>query len=255
MRFEVLILGCGSALPTLERNPGGQVVNLHEQLYLLDCGEGTQHELRKHKIKIQRIDHIFISHLHGDHFFGLIGLVSTLNLLGRQKELTIYAPSGLKQILSVQLEASDSYLRFPLHFVETSPKKGKTLLFENKTTEIYSIPLKHRIDCTGFLVSEKPAERKINPEAIKLYNIPRYMLAKIKAGENFTAESGEVITNEKLTYPADSPRSYAYCSDTAYYPELTSHIKQVDVLYHEATFLETLKDRAKQTFQDRKSVV
>ncbi|MFN3917837.1 MAG: ribonuclease Z [Flavobacteriales bacterium] len=247
MRFEIQILGCGSALPTLGRNSGGQVINLHEQFYLFDCGEGTQNEMRKHKVKFQRLNHIFISHLHGDHFFGLIGLISTLNLLGRQGELTIYGPADLKEILEIQMQASDTYLRFKLNFVATQAKEKK-LLFENKTTEVYSFPLKHRIACTGFLIKEKLREKKIKPESIKAYQIPRYYLNKIKKGEHFTTKDGKVIPNNELTIEDKPPRSYAYCSDTIYFEDIAKYIQGVDLLYHESTFLESLKTRAKQTF-------
>jgi ribonuclease Z len=247
MRFEIQILGCGSALPTIGRNPGGQVINLHEQFYLFDCGEGTQNEMRRHKVKFQRLNHIFISHLHGDHFFGLIGLISTLNLLGRQNELTVYGPAALKEVLDIQMRASDTYLRFKLNFVATQTSK-KTLLFENKTTEVYSFPLKHRIACTGFLIKEKPRGRNIKPESIKAYQVPRYFLNKIKDGEDFTTEDGTIIPNQELTLAYKPSRSYAYCSDTIYYEEIAKYIEDVDVLYHESTFLENLKERAKQTF-------
>jgi ribonuclease Z len=247
MRFEIQILGCGSALPTLGRNPGGPVINLHEQFYLFDCGEGTQNEMRRHKVKFQRLNHIFISHLHGDHFFGLIGLISTLNLLGRQSELTIYGPAALKEVLDIQMKASETYLRFKLNFVATQNHK-KELLFENKTTEVYSFPLKHRIACTGFLIKEKPRERKIKPDSIKAYQIPRYYINKIKQGEHFVTEDGKVIPNDELTIEDAPSRSYAYCSDTIYSEGLAKYIEGVDVLYHESTFLENLKKRAKQTF-------
>ena len=245
-KFTVLILGCASASPTLIRNPTSQLINLDEQYFLIDCGEGTQLRLRENKIKFQRIHHIFISHLHGDHYFGLMGLLQSMQLLGRTSELNIYGPSELNNIINIHLKAGRSTLGYPLLFHEINNDKSVTI-FENEKVEVSTIILKHRISCTGFLFNEKPKPRKINPQAIKEYNIPKFALRNIKKGEDYRFEEGEIINNNALTFDPLPSFSYAFCSDTSYFEEIIDTIKDVNLLYHEATFTEEHKSRAKKT--------
>ncbi|MDB4533343.1 ribonuclease Z [Vicingaceae bacterium] len=245
--FNVLILGSASAAPTLSRNQTSQLINIDEQYYLMDCGEGTQIRLREHKIKIQRINHIFISHLHGDHYLGLIGLIQTMHLLGRTSELTIYCPSDIKSIVDINLKVSESHLKYPIIYKNVNPDKSE-LVYENEKIEVISIPLKHRISCSGYLFKEKPKPRRINPKAIKAYDIPKYQINKIKLGEDYASENGDVIKNMRLTLDSLPSFSYAFCSDTKYYEPIIPIIKGVDLLYHEATFTEEHADRASKTF-------
>lgn len=247
MPFRVTILGSNSAIPTTKRKPTAQLLNVAERFLLIDCGEGTQMQLRQYKLKMQRISHVFISHLHGDHYFGLIGLISTMHLLGRQKELHIYAAHELKEIIQVQLDASKTELCYPLFFHPLDYKKTK-LLFEDNRLEVYSFPLKHSIDCCGFLVQEKQLPRRMIREEIVKHSIPVEAIPKIKEGGDYTKVDGEVVSNWELTKSAHKPRSYAFCSDTAYHEKIVSTIEGVDLLYHEATFKNDLKERAALTF-------
>ncbi len=196
--FNVLILGSASAAPTLSRNQTSQLINISEQFYLMDCGEGTQLRLREHKIKIQRINHIFLSHLHGDHYLGLIGLIQTMHLLGRTSKLTIYCPSNIKAIIDVHLKISESHLKYPIVYKSVNADKSE-IVYENDKIEVVSIPLSHRIACSGYLFREKPKPRRINPKAIKAHNIPKYQINKIKLGEDYVSEGGEIINNMRLT--------------------------------------------------------
>jgi len=246
MSLAVLILGSGSALPTISSNQSAQVVELENQLFLVDCGEGTQIELRRNKVKVQKVDHIFISHLHGDHFFGLVGLLSTMHLLGRKKTLNIHGPKGLEEIVQIQFRNAGSHLSFEMRFNEI--KEAGQLLLENKKLRISALPLKHRIPCFGFLFQEKPGLRKLKVEALATYKIPVHARKGLTEGEDFITEQGELIPNDKITLDPDIPSSYAYCSDTAFYEKLISYIEGVDLLYHEATFLERERDRAKKTY-------
>jgi ribonuclease Z len=247
MVFQVHILGSGSAMPALHRNPSAQYVNILERHILIDCGEGTQLQFQKFKIKPAKIDHILISHLHGDHYLGLVGFLSSLHLMGRTKPINIYAPTDLKDIIFSQIKASKTYLNFDIHFSALQAKVS-TCIFEDNLIEIFTIPLKHRVYCNGFLIKEKPKPRKINKEIVGKLNVPVAMMHRLIKGEDWIREDGQVIHNKELTFDPPQPRSYAYCSDTAYNSEMVSIIKEVDLLYHEATFLENLKDRAKQTF-------
>jgi ribonuclease Z len=246
-KFSVLILGSASAAPTLTRNQTAQLINIDEQYYLMDCGEGTQLRLREHKIKIQRINHIFISHLHGDHYLGLIGLIQTMHLLGRTSELTIYCPSNIQEIVEVNLRISESHLKYPIVYKSVNPKKSE-LVYENDKLEVISIPLKHRIACSGYLFKEKPKPRRINPKAINAHDIPKYQINKIKLGEDYTSKNGELINNMRLTLDGLPSFSYAFCSDTKYFESIIPIIKGVDLLYHEATFTEEHADRASKTY-------
>jgi len=245
-KFSVLILGNASAAPTLKRNHTSQLININEQYYLMDCGEGTQMKLREHKIKLQRINHIFISHLHGDHYLGLIGLVQTMHLLGRVTALTIYCPSNIQEIIDVHLKASDSQLKYSIIYKVVDHKRSE-VVYENDKIEVLSIPLKHKVPCTGFLFKEKIKPLRINPKAIKAYNIPKYIINKIKLGEDYNGPDGEMIKNSKLTMGYLPSFSYAFCSDTKYFEEIIPIIKGVDLLYHEATFADEHAERANKT--------
>jgi ribonuclease Z len=245
--FSVTILGSGAALPTGKRSPTSQYIFCNNRHILIDCGEGTQMQLRKFGIPFQRITHIFISHLHGDHFFGLPGLLSTMNLLGRNRGITLYGPPQLKTILTQLFECGGQKLMFKLNFVPTSID-GEKLLFEDKLIEIKSFPLKHRIPTTGFRIQEKQKEFRLNPDAIEQDKIPIEFYHRIKKGESPINENGKTIDFKKYTFPPNPSFSYAYCSDTSYNEELIPFIKDATLLYHEATFTEKDKDRARLTF-------
>lgn len=232
------ILGCYAATPRTLTNPTSQILEVKNHLFLIDCGEGTQVQLRKNKIKFSRINHIFISHLHGDHFFGLPGLISTFRLLGREKAMHIYGPKGTKEAITLLLKLGDSWTNYPLIFHELNSKEPQ-LIFEDEKVTVETIPLNHRIYTNGFLFKEKPAERKLNIEAVAKYKIDKCYFQNIKNGKDFTFDDGTIISNKKLTFDPPKPKSYAYCSDTGYYPEIIEQIKNTDVLYHESTFLES----------------
>jgi len=246
MSFEVNILGCGSALLTSLRNQSAQVVQVQNRHFLIDCGEGTQVQLRNHKIRMQNINHIFISHLHGDHYFGLPGLLSTFHLLGREKEIHLYGPAELKNLIYSLLKASNTYLKYDLHFHALNFKSPE-LLFEDKRVEVHSFPMRHSVDTCGFVIKEKVKPRKINRKATDAYEVPVYELNKIKDGADYVREDGSVVENSRLTFDPDAPVAYAYCSDTSYYPQICESIQGVDLLYHEATFGKDMEKLAKQT--------
>jgi ribonuclease Z len=246
MPLSVLILGSGSALPTISSNQSAQVVETGNQLFLVDCGEGTQIALRRNKVKIQKIHHVFISHLHGDHFFGLVGLLSTMHLLGRKKELHIHGPLGLEEIVQIQFRNAGSHLSFEMIF--HSMEKGGELLYEDSKVSIHSLPLKHRIPCYGFYFQEKPGPRKLKVAALKKYRVPTYARKGLTEGADFQLEDGTVIPNKEMTEDPPAPRSYAYCSDTAFYEKLIPLLEGVDLLYHESTFLKADAQRAKKTY-------
>ena len=244
--FKIQILGCGSALPTTMHNPSSQLVDVNGKLFMIDCGEGTQLQMRKMGVRIGKLHSIFISHMHGDHVFGLPGLISTLGLLGRTAELTIYAHQEMEQFLNSILNLFNKNLSYKIR-LEILQKEGRNLIFENKSITISSFPLKHRIATSGFLFKEKEKLRHIKREMIDFYNIPIREINNIKSGADFTTSQGEVIANKCLTTPPNPQRSYAYCSDTAYDESIVPHIKGVDLLYHEATFAESEIERAKKT--------
>ncbi len=247
MAFELTILGSSSATPTSERYPTAQVLNASGRFFLIDCGEGTQIQIRRQKIGFGKIKHIFISHLHGDHYYGLIGLISTFNLLGLKNDLHIYSPSQLKDIIQPQLDFLKGDLQFNVIFHPLNFKKPQ-LIFEDKKVEVVSFPLKHSINCCGFLFREKEKEANIKKECIQQYNIPIAQIVKIKQGAGFITEDGETIPHEVLTTPPSPPLSYAFCSDTAFHPPIVDVIKGVNLLYHEATFTEELRDWADKTY-------
>ncbi|MCB0396492.1 MAG: ribonuclease Z [Flavobacteriales bacterium] len=244
--FGLTVLGSSSALPTSSRNPSAHVLTLHDRLFLIDCGEGTQIQLRRYRIRMQKIQHIFISHLHGDHFLGLPGLISTMGLLGRTNPLTIFGPESLKEILDVQIKHLDAHLGFELHYHAVAPQTG-IVLIDDDTVNVTTIALNHRIPCTGFLFKEKPARPNIRKEAIRKYDIPVDAIGSIKDGAPYTTSEGKIIPNSELVIPPPLPRSFAYCSDTAYSESIIDVIHGVDLLYHEATFTSDLEDRARET--------
>lgn len=235
--MTLTILGCYSATPKTFNNPTAQLLEVRGHLFLIDCGEGTQVALRKSKVKFARVKHIFISHLHGDHFYGLIGLISTFTLLGREADLHIYGPKGIKEIITLQLKLGKAWTNYKLIFHELSAKTPQ-LLFEDDIVEVQSIPLDHRVYTNGFLFKEKPGERKLNLEAAVAAKIDNSYFRKLKSGADVTNRDGKLIPNESVTFPPDAPSSYAFCSDTAYKPEIVPQIQGVTALYHEATFLE-----------------
>ena len=244
--MKLTILGCYAATPRTLTNPTSQVLEAKNHMFLIDCGEGTQVQLRKHRIKFSRINHIFISHLHGDHFFGLPGLVSTFRLLGRDKELHIYGPKGIKEAITMLLKLGDSWTNYPLCFHELTSQDSE-LVFEDDKVSVQTIPLDHRVYTNGFLFKEKLAERKLNVEAVRYYEIDKAYYNNIKRGKDIVTEIGEIIPNKALTFDPPKPTSYAFCSDTAYKPDILPLIKEVDCLYHESTFLESEAHLAKKT--------
>ena len=246
-RFELNILGCGSALPTTKHFLSSQVVNLRDKLYMIDCGEGTQLQFRSLKLKFQRLNHIFISHLHGDHCFGLSGLISTLGLLGRTSDLHIFAQPDLEKIYQPFLSFFCKELPYKLFFHSFNPAKNE-LIFEDRALKVSTIPLKHRVPTAGFLFEEKPKTAHIIREMIDFYEIPISQISTIKNGADFITSEGEIIPNKRLTKPAEPAHKFAYCSDTAYYEKIIPIIEGVDVLYHEATFSDQDLARAKETY-------
>lgn len=247
MTFNVTILGSNSAIPTIKRNPTSQLVNHLDRFFLIDCAEGTQVQLRRNRLKIQRINHIFISHLHGDHFFGLIGLISSMHLLGRKKELNIYGPPRLKDILDIQLEASQTELNYPLNFHPTNPSENETI-YEDEKLSITTIPLNHRIPTCGFLFKEKQGKRRLIRDEVKALNIPVEQFYEIKNGADFIKDDGTVIRNNEITNNPHRVRSYAFCSDTSYFEPIIPQIKNVDLLYHETTFMQDRAEAAADKF-------
>lgn len=236
--MKLHILGCYSATPRITTNPTSQILEIKNNLFLIDCGEGTQVQLRKNKVKFSRINRIFISHLHGDHFFGLPGLISTFRLLGRDKEMHIYGPKGIKEAITLLLKLGDSWTNFHIHFHELTSKKSE-LIFEDDQLTVETIPLQHRIYTNGFLFREKLGQRKLNIKAVAKHKINKAYFQNIKNGKDVLLEDGRILSNEELTLDPPKPKSYAYCSDTAYKPAIVPQIKGVDALYHEATFLES----------------
>lgn len=245
--FEVHILGCGSALPTTRHNATSQIVRICNKQFMIDCGEGTQLQMRRSHIHFSFVSHIFISHLHGDHCFGLIGLISTFGLLGRTAPLHIYADPLLQRLMQPQLNFFCNGLKYPLHFHNIDATK-QAVIYEDKSIIVETIPLQHRIPCCGFLFKEKPKKRHLIASMIEYYNIPNHLRAGIKEGNDYTTTDGTIIPNSRLTTDADPSRSYAFCSDTLPCPGIAEQIKEVNLLYHEATFAEAEESRAKETF-------
>ena len=245
--FKVHILGCGSALPTLKHNSSCQLVEIRGKLFMVDCGEGTQVLLRRSHICFSRLSAVFITHLHGDHCFGLIGMVSTFGLLGRTAPLHVYAPAELQPMLDAQLALFCHNLGFEVvfHIVDTTAHE---IIYEDRSLTITTLPLDHRIPCCGYLFREKPSLPHIRRDMIDFYHIPVSQILNIKNGADWTTDEGELIPNERLTRPAAAPRSYAYCSDTRYSPTLHELVRNVSVLYHESTYDEANRERARQYY-------
>ena len=246
-KFELHILGCGSALPTTRHFATSQVVNLRDKLFMIDCGEGAQMQLRKARLKFSRLNHIFISHLHGDHCFGLMGLISTFGLLGRTAELHIHSPKGLEELLAPMLNFFCHTLAYKVIFHEFDTRQA-SVIYEDRSMTVTTIPLQHRIPCCGFLFAEKTRPNHIIRDMIDFYKVPVYELNRIKNGADYITPEGEVIANVRLTRPSDPPRRYAYCSDTIFRREIAEQISGVDLLFHEATFAESELARAKETY-------
>lgn len=236
--MNLTILGCYAATPRTFTNPTSQVLEIRNRLFLIDCGEGTQVQLRKNKVKFSKINHIFISHLHGDHFYGLVGLISTFMLLGRTADLHVYGPKGIKEIILLQLRLSNSYTSYNLYFHELTSSESE-VVYEDEKVVVRTIPLKHRVYTNGFLFQEKIGDRKLDMNAVLNYNIETCYYQKIKNGKDVEMEDGTIIPNSKLTFDPIPPKSYAFCSDTVYDESIIPIIENTDILYHESTFLET----------------
>jgi len=244
--MKLTILGCYAATPRTLSNPTSQVLEIKNRVFLIDCAEGTQVQLRKSKVKFSKINHIFISHLHGDHFYGLVGLISTFMLLNRESDLHVYGPKGIKEIILLQLRASGSFTGYNLFFHELKSKQSE-IIFEDDRVVVKTIPLKHRVYTNGFLFQEKNIERKLNIEAVEEYGIDKLYFNKIKYGGDITLENGTIIPNSELSFDASPSKSYAFCSDTVYDESIIPIIENVDYLYHESTFLESEAHLAEKT--------
>ena len=247
MTFKLTILGSSSAVPAHGRNHTSQILHIYNNYFLIDCGEGTQHQLKRYKFNINKINVILISHLHGDHFLGLFGLISTMSLLGRTSELFLLGPKGLKEIITTQLKYSETVLRYPLHFQEL-PQDSHQQVFEFGNTKIHTIPLSHRIQCNGFLFRENPKPRRLVTDLIP-ENLPKSNYKDLKAGKDILDEDGNIVVkNDDVTMRPKKSRAYAYCSDTIYLESIIPILNNVDLLYHESTFLNDQLERAKNTF-------
>ena len=239
-KFEVTVLGCGSALPTVKHNGSGMVVNIREKYFLVDCAEGTQVELRRNHIHLNRLFNVFITHLHGDHCFGLMGLISTLGLLGRTAPLHVYGPQDIETLFQPLIDYHCNGMTYEVVFHPIDTHQN-VCIYEDKSLQVFSIPLKHRIRCCGYYFKEKELSRHILKEAIDKYDIPISQVNNVKAGLDYVMPNGQIIKNEVLTTPPSPARSFAYCSDTVFRPEIAEMMKGVDLLYHEATFAESEK--------------
>ncbi len=243
--LSLTILGNNSAIAAFGRNPTAQVLQTQEENYLIDCGEGTQIQLAKYKIKKSRIKHIFISHMHGDHYFGLIGLLTSMGLQNRTQDLHLYGPPMLIEIIQLQLKAADATLPYPLYFHPVTEEK---VIADTGLVTVRSIKVKHRIDCWGFVFTEIKNKRRIDADRIRSYDIPAEFYSRLQKGEDYINAKGTIIPNEEVTVPASAPRSYAYCADTIFHEELAEKVKDVDLLYHETTYLKDLEERAAARF-------
>lgn len=243
--FAVTILGNNSAVPAFDRHPTSQVVTIDGANYLVDCGEGTQIQLINYKIRRSKISHIFISHLHGDHYFGLIGLLNTLSLLGHKQELHVHGPSPLKEIIELQLKVADNQLCYPLHI---HPITKACTLVDTDKLQVKCFSTNHRIECYGFVFEQKKQPRKINSDMAKEFEIPSSFYDRLKNGEDYYRKDGTVITNDLVTFKADAGKKYAFCADTKYDESIIPHIQGADLIYHETTYLDNLRDRAESRF-------
>lgn len=243
--FGVTILGNNSALPAYDRHPTAQVVTLNDQLFLIDCGEGTQMQMARYKIRRSKINHIFISHLHGDHYFGLIGLLTSMGLLGRDNPLHLYAPAPLEAIIQLQLEAASTTLPFTLHF---HPVTAPGLILDSPKFSVEAFATQHRIPCFGYIIREKRNPRRIHKEKVVEYNIPAAFYDQLKQGADYVSKDGSVVPNEAVTLPNLAPRSYAFCADTIYDETIAEKVSGVNLLYHETTYLADQAERAASRF-------
>jgi len=245
--MRLTILGNNSALPAHGRHPTAQVLEIREQLFLIDCGEGTQEQMQRYNIRRKRINHIFISHLHGDHYFGLIGLLTSMSLGGRATELSVYGPPQLKDIIDLQLKVADVKLSYPLRFIPIEAGIAGTLL-DTPYITVHCFPVEHRIPCSGFVFESRIPGRKLLPEKCKELGIPAAFYSRLKNGEDYMRRDGLLISNEQVTESPAPSKRYAYCADTLYTTSFLSHIKEVDMLYHEATYLHQLAERARERY-------
>lgn len=243
--FAVTILGNNSAVPAFDRHPTSQVITLDGNNYLIDCGEGTQIQLINYKIRRSKILHIFISHLHGDHYFGLIGLINSLSLLSHQQVLHVYGPAPLREIIELQLKVADTQICYPLHIHHIT--EAKTLIDTDKLT-VKCFPTNHRIECYGFSFEQKKQPRSLLPEKAKEYEIPAVFYDRLIKGDDYTKKDGSVVKNEWVTEAAEPGKKYAFCADTKYDENILTHIEGFDMIYHEATYLDNLRERAELRF-------
>ena len=250
--FKVHILGCGSALPTLRHNPSSQVVEIRGKFFMVDCGEGTQTQLRRSKIKFTKINAVFISHAHGDHCFGLIGMISTFGMLGRTAPLNVYAPAGLREIMKKQMEYFCNGFEYEVIFHDVDASANK-IIYEDRSLSVETVPLSHRMPCSGYIFREKPTLPHILRDMTDYYNVPVSQFNNIKNGADWIDNEGNIIPYTRLTKPSEPARSYAYCSDTRYMPELHEYLKGVNVLYHESTYLNEDEGMARQFFHSTAS--
>lgn len=246
MSLRLTILGCHSATPRVNAFPTSQYLEINDRHFIIDCGEGTQRQMRKYKVGFSKINHIFISHLHGDHFYGLAGLLSTFGILNREKELHVFGPKGIKEATEMLLRISQSHAKFELIFHELSSKKSE-LIFEDDKVSVQTIPLNHRVYTNGYLFKEKEKPKKLHIQNIENYSIDKADYLNIKAGRDIVLESGEIIPNNVLTLAPEKPKIFAYCSDTSFLPSIIPIIEGADLLYHEATFLSDKEDLAEKT--------
>ncbi|MBS1915406.1 MAG: ribonuclease Z [Bacteroidetes bacterium] len=243
--LAVTILGNNSALPAFDRHPTSQLITMDEHLFLLDCGEGTQMQIAKYKIRRSKINHIFISHLHGDHYFGLIGLITSMGLLGRVQPMHIYAPAPLKEMISLQLKVADTNLPFPLHF---HPLQEEGVIVVDQKFEVSCFRVYHRIECWGFKFRQIKAPRKVSPERAREHEVPSSFFERLKWGEDYITKQGDIVKNEWVTDASSKGKSYAYSADTIYDERIVDHVSGVDMLYHETTYLKDLEERATKRF-------
>lgn len=235
--MKITILGCYAATPRTFNNPTSQVLKMRDRFFLIDCGEGTQVQLRKKKIKFSKINHIFISHLHGDHCFGLIGVITTFAMLGRETDLHVYGPKGIKEMILTPLRLSGSFTTYKLYFHELESDESE-VVFEDEKVIVKTIPLRHRVYTNGYLFQEKPKEKRLNIEKVEQYGIDKCYYQNIKNGKDITLDNGQIIPNSELAFEPENSKSYAFCSDTIYKEDIVPIIENADVLYHESTFLE-----------------
>lgn len=243
--LAVTILGNNSAIPAFDRHPTAQVVTLDDHLFLIDCGEGTQTQMNKYKIRRSRINHIFISHLHGDHYFGLIGLITSMGLLGRHQDLNLYGPAPLKDIFDLQLQVADTQLPYKLIFHRLEEEK---VLVKDTRFQVESFRVFHRIECWGFIFRQIRPPRKVNPEKARIAGVPSSFFDRLKWGEDYETQGGMMVLNAGVTDPAPLPKSYAYSADTAFHPDVAAKVQGVNLLYHETTYLKDLEERAQKRF-------